>query len=290
MGNDHLSRGNTVSPVRSAVAGAISGAVARMFTAPLDTIKIRMQLAPPGQGRFGAIVAATVRHEGVRALWKGNVPAEIMYVFYGATQFASYQALNQALARLEDKYPHALKPVASLGLHSLVTGFGAGATSTLITYPFDLLRTRLAASTSRELLSMRSVLKTIGSPRDLFKGINPTMLAVALNTGLMFATYNQARHVSKRYADFPFIEGVCGFVAGATAKAITFPLDTLRKRCQMSQSRSSAWQMAVKLWHAGGIRSFYQGVTVALIKSAPTSALSMWAYEWTLGAFERTGV
>lgn len=290
MGNDHLSRGTLVLSTRSAVAGAILGAVARLFTAPLDTIKIRMQLASPGQGQLTTILTSTLRNEGVRALWKGNVPAEIMYVLYGASQFALYQALNQGLTRLEDTYPLVLKPLRNPTCHSLITGLGAGATLTLITYPFDLLRTRLAALTSRQLLSFTKVLRSVGSPRELFKGINPTMLAVALNTGLMFATYNQARQVSKRFSDFPFVEGVCGFIAGATAKAMTFPLDTLRKRCQVAPLGTLAWLVARALWLAGGIRSFYQGLTIALVKTAPTLALSMWAYEWTLGAFERTGI
>lgn len=260
----------------------------RMVTAPLDIIKIRMQLAD-GRLHIADVVKLTLRNEGVVAFWKGNVPAEIMYILYGALQFALYQTVNRWLSAAEQTWADSTvsKVIKQPLVHSLVTGFTAGASSTLVTYPFDLLRTRLAANRDKGLARMLTTMKLIfvneGGFRGFFAGIQPTMLAIALNTGLMFSTYTKARQIAERHLKIPFIEGICGFVAGATAKAITFPLDTLRKRCQMTLDYRTSWVgLARGVVARGGVRGLYNGFTVALVKTAPTSAISMWAYEWSL--------
>ena len=73
---DHLKRGSDVSPGEALLAGMISGAVSRAIIAPLDTVKIRLQLlttefkSSPGTFKTAANI---IKFEGVRALWKGMV-------------------------------------------------------------------------------------------------------------------------------------------------------------------------------------------------------------------------
>ena len=78
----------------------------------------------------------------MRALWKGNVPAEILYVCYGGIQFVSYRSISQAQQLL-------LKGRVPPQVESFVAGASAGAVATTATYPLDLLRTRFAAQGDR---------------------------------------------------------------------------------------------------------------------------------------------
>lgn len=286
---DHLKRGASVLSYESALAGAISGGVARMVTAPLDTIKIRLQLQEQTfKNRQGVSVVLKnlLRTEGPVALWKGNVPAEIMYILYGAVQFTSYQFLNQSFDEISKTYNI---QIAS-SIHSLITGIGAGGASTLVTYPFDLLRTRLAANSNKQFLSMTSTIAKIVKTEGLqgcFSGIKPAMLSVAMTTGIMFSTYDRIMEYSQQYPGIPFIEAICGFIAGATSKGITFPLDTLRKRCQMfgvknSTKNVSAIKLMKRIIVNEGIFGFYKGFGISVLKTAPTSAVSMWMYEYSL--------
>lgn len=286
---DHLKRGSSVLGYEAAVAGAISGGVARMVTAPLDTIKIRLQLQEQSfKHRQGAtqVLKNLLRTEGPVALWKGNVPAEIMYILYGAAQFTSYQFLNRTFEGLSQKYNITI----SSSVHSLITGIGAGTASTIVTYPFDLLRTRLAANSNKQFLSMTStVVKIIKNEgvQGCFSGIKPAMLSVAMTTGIMFGTYDKIMDYSKQYPQIPFVEAVCGFIAGATSKGITFPLDTLRKRCQMfgvknTDQQVSAFKLARNIILNEGILGFYKGFGISVLKTAPTSAVSLWMYEYSL--------
>ncbi|CAH2352800.1 mitochondrial thiamine pyrophosphate carrier 1 [[Candida] railenensis] len=296
---DHLRKGSDVSPLEALVAGSMAGAVSRAITAPLDTIKIRLQLqSHTSYSEYkGATQTLTslLRNEGVKALWKGNVPAEILYIFYGGIQFTSYSIFSRALSELEqnNKYKVSLSPA----VHSLVVGSGAGLTSTFFTYPFDLLRTRLAANSDKKFLSLSSTVVDIWEKqgiRGFFAGFRPTALSVASTTGLMFWAYSEARELSARYKDnIPFIEGICGFLAGAISKGITFPLDTLRKRMQMyhvnhGTSPSSALRLCSSIIRNEGLFGFYKGYGMSVLKTAPTSALSLFMYEYTLTFIRRS--
>ncbi|KAG7661461.1 TPC1 [[Candida] subhashii] len=281
---DHLRKGSEVSPYDALLAGSISGAIARAVTAPLDTIKIRLQLQPRGfkeRKSIAFLVKRLLRNEGIVALWKGNVPAEILYILYGGAQFTSYAVLNDLL----DQYTN-LNP----GAHSLVVGSGAGCASTLLTYPFDLLRTRLVANRERVLQSMTKTIKSIYRKDGIlgfFQGIKPALLSVTSNTGIMFWNYELAREYSTQYNNIPFIEGICGFIAGSSSKAITFPLDTLRRRSQVysvvhNTKTAPAVHIFVKILKNEGIFGLYKGFGVSLVKTAPTSAVTIYFYEYAL--------
>ena len=129
----------------------------RFVISPLDVVKIRLQLQAhdarpkPRAGARAAAAAADgptyrgiagtmrqiVAHEGVGGLWKGNIPAELLYVCYGPVQFVTFKECALALQRVA---PH-----TTADLRHLLAGSAAGAAATVATYPLDLLRTRFAA-------------------------------------------------------------------------------------------------------------------------------------------------
>lgn len=273
---NHLDTRAVVLPWVLLWAGLVSGGVARMVTAPLDVVKIRLQLQTTGYYRgIAHTLVQVVRDEGVRGLWKGNVPAELLYVLYGATQFLVYLAVCAGLN--QTRVPDSWHPVAA--------GMAAGAASTVTTYPFDLLRTRLAASRSgtRLVATVRQLYGESGV-RAFYGGMLPTLLLVALNSGAMFHVYGAARRVAEQM-DAPYAEAACGLVAGGVAKGLVFPLDLLRRRMQMGAL--GAWATARGILLRDGPRGFYRGFLVSVLKTGPTSAISMWTYEQTVGWLQR---
>lgn len=282
--DDHLRKGSAVSPYDALIAGSIAGAIARAGTAPLDTIKIRLQLQPKGfkhRKTITTIVKQLLRNEGIVALWKGNVPAEILYILYGGAQFTTYTVLNDWLSQFTNM---------SSGMHSLLVGSGAGCVSTLITYPFDLLRTRLVANRERTLQRMSGTIADIYKKDGLhgfFHGIRPAMLSVASYTGIMFWNYELAREYSAEYNQIPFIEGICGFIAGSSSKALTFPLDTIRRRSQVysvvhNTKTAPAMHIFLNILKHEGVFGLYKGFGVSLVKTAPNSAITLYMYEYAL--------
>ncbi|KAL9592149.1 MAG: hypothetical protein Q9179_007005 [Wetmoreana sp. 5 TL-2023] len=229
------------------------------------------------------------------AFWKGNVPAELLYIAYGAVQFSVYRATNQLLQRFS--FPGSID--------TFISGASAGAVATSLTYPLDLLRTRFAAQGSdRVYKNLRSgvldIARTEGS-KGFFQGLGPAVGQVVPYMGLFFSTYEILRP-SLANLSLPFGSGdaSAGILAGVLAKSGVFPLDLIRKRLQVqgpTRARyaggsiplyKGAWATGQSIVAKESWRGLYRGLGVSLLKSAPASAVTMWTYEHALKILRTT--
>jgi solute carrier family 25 phosphate transporter 23/24/25/41 len=161
------------------LCGGVAGAFSKTCTAPLARLTILRQLqstgAVPGwlPGQNQGIVTALgkiVREEGVRALWKGNGVTVLHRLPYSSINFYAYENI---MDWLEGEGAYATNSGDDSGGDSgdgsggekkkgfgkkegfgwdvtrrLVAGGSAGMLACTLTYPLDLVRTRLAAQTT----------------------------------------------------------------------------------------------------------------------------------------------
>jgi solute carrier family 25 thiamine pyrophosphate transporter 19 len=244
----------------------------------------------------------------VTALWKGNVSAELLYLSYSSIQFLTYTSIP---ALLPARWPKEAK--------TFVSGSLAGAVATSTTYPFDLLRTRFAASAEDKVYSslryaVGSIYSAEGS-RGFFRGLSPAIVQVVPYMGLFFLSYETIRSNLPRSV-FPgsssestsssepkgakaylplSTAALSGTLASVVAKTGIFPLDLLRKRLQVQGPTRTRYLHHNIPLHAGGIiatakeivlregvRGLYRGLTISLVKAAPASAITMAVYESVL--------
>ncbi|OBT98165.1 mitochondrial thiamine pyrophosphate transporter [Pseudogymnoascus verrucosus] len=299
------------SKTQVVLAGATAGLIARFVIAPLDVVKIRLQLQthpgrtiiqphPPStqpplyKGTLQTLVRI-FREEGLTALWKGNIPAEALYITYSAVQFTTYRLTTLGLQSLFSTHP--LSPPTE----SFVAGATAGAVSTTVTYPLDLLRTRFAAQGTQKVYpslwyGIRSIATNEG-PAGFFRGLSAGIIQIVPYMGLFFSVYETLRPYSATLT-LPFGSGdaVAGVAASVFAKTAVFPLDLVRKRLQV-QGPTRRQYVVGGLAYRGvggsmkaivrreGWRGLYRGLTVSLVKAAPASAVTMWTYERALAFF-----
>lgn len=282
------------------VAGGVAGLVSRFCIAPLDVVKIRLQLQPHSlsdplscDGIKGPIykgvfptLRAIARQEGIRALWKGNIPAEALYVCYGGIQFTTYRTLSQAQSLLSTRLPPAVE--------SFLSGAGAGAAATSITYPLDLLRTRFAAQGPQRVYqslfgSVRDISVHEG-PSGFFRGLNAALGQIVPYMGLFFTSY-EFLHQYMGGKTLPFGSGdaTAGILASVFAKTAVFPLDLVRKRLQVQGPTRTRYIHAnipeykgvirglATIWRQEGYRGWYRGLTVSLVKVRDQIPLSAYA-------------
>lgn len=300
INKDHLRKGEKIQLSSSLIAGSISGLVARTFTAPMDTIKIRLQVVPGV--RLLQMVQDVIKKEGLRGFWKGNVPGSAMYVIYGGVQFSSYSFYNSALSSFQ----------WGPQLQGLIVGALAGMTSSMVSYPFDVLRTRFAADRRVRLSKLTHSVTEIWSQRGLqgfFKGCFSSILIISLNTSIMFGTYESVRvycdTTRDHFGHLPWhsvLEHSASSIGALIAKLSTFPLDTARRRLMISDSTSVNWltstaevyerykgagiaRIGFQILHFEGLLALYRGLPLALFKSIPTTAVSIWSYETCLRLF-----
>ncbi|KAK4111837.1 mitochondrial carrier [Canariomyces notabilis] len=304
------------SRLQVTAAGATAGLISRFVIAPLDVVKIRLQLqhhslSDPlthADARGGPVYKGTlptlrhiVRTEGVTGLWKGNVPAELLYVCYSAVQFTTYRS---ATLLLHSGLGEGAIPAPA---ESFVAGAVAGAAATAATYPLDLLRTRFAAQGNDRvytglLRAVRQIAREEGF-RGFFRGLAPGLAQIVPFMGVFFAVYETLRPALSQL-DLPFSSGgaVAGTIASVTAKTGTFPLDLVRKRVQVQGPTRGRYVHKNIPEYAGGmvnivrtilrregVRGLYRGLTVSLFKAAPASAVTMWTYERALKLYTSFG-
>ena len=295
----------------------MAGLISRFVIAPLDVVKIRLQLqshslSDPlsyqhlrGRGPVYKGTISTFRtilaHEGLTGLWKGNVPAELMYISYSAIQFTTYRSTTQLLRRVTaGGGEHGLPGAAE----SFLAGASAGAAATVATYPLDLLRTRFAAqgNDDRVYTSLRRAVAQIRrdeGPRGFFRGLAPALAQIVPFMGMFFAAY-EALRPPLATLDLPFGGGdaLAGTLASVVSKTGVFPLDTVRKRIQVQGPTRARYVhknipdyfglgtfgTMRSILRTEGIRSLYRGLTVSLLKAAPSSAVTLWTYERVLTA------
>lgn len=288
------------------ISGAIAGLVSRFCIAPLDVVKIRLQLqyhsladplSRPVPWRAAGVVKVAgdiFRHEGITGFWKGNIPAEGLYLSYGAVQFLTYRTSTQMLDKVSEE-GHFVIPGPG---KSFIAGAVAGTAATTATYPLDLLRTRFAAQGSERVYA--GLLASIGDisrhegPAGFYRGLSAAVGQIVPYMGLFFALYEVLK-LRLGAVDLPFGSGdaLSGVAASVLAKTAVFPLDTVRKRLQVQGpnrakyaggERMPVYDRGVSgalstIMKKEGVRGLYRGLTVSLIKAAPASAVTMWTYE-----------
>lgn len=273
--------------------------------APLDVVKIRLQLQPyslsdplnplrtaPVYKGTVATIRHILKHEGLTALWKGNVPAEIMYVCYASLQFGTYRTTTMFLQNaLPKKLPDAAE--------SFIAGASAGACATTLTYPLDLLRTRFAAQgrhkVYKSFFGAITDIKRDEGFKGFFRGIGPGIAQIVPFMGIFFATYEQLRCTLQGW-NLPWGSGdaTAGVIASVVAKTSVFPLDLVRKRIQVQgptrhryaysgiPEYTNARRALETIFRTEGFRGLFRGLPISLVKSAPASAITVWTYERAL--------
>jgi solute carrier family 25 thiamine pyrophosphate transporter 19 len=277
--------------------------------APLDVIKIRLQLQIHSlsdplsvQGVTGPVYRGTLgtlkhilREEGLTGLWKGNIPAEAMYLAYGGIQFSAYTYASHTLDAMPYKLPEAG--------NSFISGAIGGACATTATYPLDLLRTRFAAQGRDRVYasivaSVRHIYEHEG-PTGFFRGLGAGLTQIVPYMGLFFVGYEGLKPVLA-HSDIPMPFGtsdaVAGVLASVLSKTAVYPLDTTRKRLQVQGPMRSKYvhrnipvysgvaSTLLHIWTHEGRRGLYRGLSVGLLKAAPASAVTMWTYERAMAA------
>mmetsp|Transcript_24736 Transcript_24736/g.53952 ORF Transcript_24736/g.53952 Transcript_24736/m.53952 type:complete len:375 (+) Transcript_24736:90-1214(+) len=307
-----------------ATAGALAGCIARFLVGPLDVIKIRfqVQLEPiknPSAAHqaskytgFTQALATILREEGIQGLWRGTVPGLLLTVPYTAVQFVALQQFKDTAAKLGLTSNSNVSP-----LLSFASGAFAGAMGTVASYPFDLLRTTLAAQGEPKVYrgmldASRDIVQRQGFA-GLYRGMGVTLVEIIPYAALQFGLYDSfkvASNLAKRqYArslgideesmayDTRFAHFVCGLMAGLCAKLATHPLDVAKKRFQVAGLQrslrygarveqgfafKSLRQGLVDIYRKEGMSGLWKGSVPSIIKAAPSAAITFSAYEVVL--------
>ena len=228
-------------PIDRLIAGGAAGALSRFTTAPIDRVKLLIQVnatsyrggAPPptlNPSSAWSVASRIAKEEGAVALWRGTGAAVVRILPYSATTFAVFpayvDALNAAFGVRGDDVSSGRTVAARF-----LAGALAGTTATVITYPLDLLHARVSAHTP---------VATGAAP-----GLHPSFAA----------THHHHRRAT-----------------AAPARPTTSPVDGAAAPAKM-------WDHFRAATRSGGVRSLYAGIGPTLVGIVPYGGVSFATFE-----------
>eukprot|EP00941_MAST-03F_sp_MAST-3F-sp1_P004873 g4873.t1 len=271
---------------RFLLAGGLAGCVAKTCVAPLERVRI---LAQTG-GLVGGIwpsMREIIRTEGVVGFWRGNFTNCMRVLPNKGLLFAANDWWKEVLRRL--------LRVDELGPQWLfLSGAFAGMSATSLTYPLDMVRTRLSGSIRSRLGlvgTVRSIIKADGVT-GLYRGMAPTLAGSIPYEGLKFGCYDLLKRwtVSNRcsngedFRDLPTIYKLSvAAAAGTFAGIVMYPNDTVRRLLQMQSEGNIKYRNTIDAYRVvlreEGFSRFYRGMPSYLFRIVPNSALQFFVYE-----------
>ncbi|KAF5376852.1 hypothetical protein D9757_008878 [Collybiopsis confluens] len=157
---------------------------------------------------------------------------------------------------------------------SLVAGAAAGTAVDLLFFPIDTLKTRLQSSQG---------FARAGGFRGIYKGIGSVGVGSAPGAATFFCTYDTLKTVlpfSQNLA--PVNHVVSASLGEITACLIRVPTEVIKTRMQTSTygTGSSSLAAARILWTTDGIRGFYKGFGITVMREIPFTSLQFPLYEF----------
>ncbi|KAJ6993737.1 mitochondrial carrier protein CoAc2 isoform X2 [Populus alba x Populus x berolinensis] len=186
----------------------------------------------------------------------------------------------------------------------LVAGSFAGGTAVLLTYPLDLVRTKLAYQiVSSPKANINGVIgtelvykgirdcfsKTLKESglRGLYRGVAPSLYGIFPYAGLKFYFYEEMkRHVPEEHKKDIVVKMVCGSVAGLLGQTFTYPLDVVRRQMQVQRLSVSnnaelkgTMETLIMIMQKQGWKQLFSGLSINYLKVVPSVAIGFTVYD-----------
>ncbi|KAG7504455.1 calcium-binding mitochondrial carrier SCaMC-3-like [Solea senegalensis] len=273
---------------RQLVAGAMAGAVSRTGTAPLDRLKVFLQVhgsASRGMNLWSGL-RGMVQEGGVSSLWRGNAINVLKIAPESAIKFMAYEQIKWVIRGNKDG--------GSLRVRErFIAGSLAGATAQTIIYPMEVLKTRLTLRTTGQYSGVadcaRQILRREGV-RAFYRGYLPNTLGIIPYAGIDLAVYETLKNAwLQRYCVDSADPGVlvllgCGTISSTCGQLASYPLALIRTRMQAQASiegkpkLTMVGQFKYIISHEG-VPGLYRGITPNFLKVIPAVSMSYVVYE-----------
>lgn len=306
MATDKEKRSLTWAQItKSLCAGGVAGAVSRTAVAPLERLKILMQVQGNEKMYTGVWQGTShmFRNDGIRGMFKGNGLNCIRIVPNQAIKFLTYEQLSRKISHhlIDNGGDGQLTPLLRLS-----AGAAAGVVGMSATYPLDMVRGRITVQEAgnpqyRGLWHATGCIIREEGLLALWRGWLPSVIGVVPYVGLNFGVYETLKDViiktwglrDERDLSIAVRLG-CGALAGTMGQTLAYPFDVVRRRLQVSgwsgaknlhadHGQAVAYRgmmdCFVRTVREEGIQALFKGLAPNYVKVVPSIAIAFVTYE-----------
>ncbi|CAD6188755.1 unnamed protein product [Caenorhabditis auriculariae] len=281
--------------LKKCVAGGAAAAISKTTTAPIDRVKLLLQLQTNGGGpavtQYNGISDCFRRislEQGALSLWRGNGAGVARCLPNHALNFAFRDVYRNALLKNTDRDKQYFRFLVG----TLASGGLGGATTLFLLYPFDFARTRLAIDAkkdgSKQYRGMVDCLRKIrlnDGLRSWYKGFNASLQFVVSSRAIFFGLFDSMRTSVANPQKLHF--AAVWFMAQTSIVAsgmMCYPLDTVRRSLMLQSGRevkkySGTMDCWKKIYQSNGLQGFYRGALTNSLRSTGGALIITFYYE-----------
>ncbi|GAB1310486.1 mitochondrial ornithine carrier protein [Madurella fahalii] len=301
--------------VEDIVYGSVAGIVGKYIEYPFDTVKVRLQSQPDHlplryKGPLDCF-GQSIRADGFLGLYRG-ISAPLVGAAIENSSLFFWERIGRAVVYASGYAPRDQPlPLSALWM----TGAFSGAMTSFLLTPVELVKCKIqvpggAASNSKAPLKPIPVIKDIfrhQGLRGFWHGQLGTLIRESGGCAAWFGSketvtelfreWNQRRNPSTEGGkgrlppadDDPlplWQQAVAGASAGMSYNFLFFPADTIKSRMQTTpigqtaaHPKTTFAEEAAALWKQAGLRGFYRGCGITVLRSVPSSAFIFIVYD-----------
>ncbi|GAA5798324.1 hypothetical protein HPULCUR_003726 [Helicostylum pulchrum] len=175
--------------------------------------------------------------------------------------------------------------------NDFVAGWIGGAAGIIVGSPLDVLKARLQAPVAPKVIgtelnnrmgswqTLRNMIQTEGLG-SMFKGVLSPVVGLAGLNALLFVSYGSIiRYLEPTEEPDLFQVYLAGTGAGIACFFISTPIDLIKIKAQMTKIPKTTLQVTKEIYLQNGLKGFYQGGIITMVRDAPSYGIYFWAYE-----------
>uniref|UniRef100_A0A914WLS4 ADP/ATP translocase n=1 Tax=Plectus sambesii TaxID=2011161 RepID=A0A914WLS4_9BILA len=281
--------------IKGFFAGGVAGAVSKTAVAPIDRVKLVLQLqdASGSVQKCKGIIDCCFRistEQGLVSFWRGNLVNVMKSFPQTGFSLALRDKYRSLFLRNVDKSKNFYQFVAGC----ILSGGAAGATTLCFIYPLDFARTRLAADMGngklREFKGSSDCITTILKKNGffgLYRGFSASVQYIFVSRAAFFGMFDTCRSLSDCNTKTPFVSTWALAQASIMASGLfCYPWDTVRRRLMMQagrQEKDVLYQNSLDCWlkicQSEGVTAFYKGAMSNLFRGTGSALVVAFYYE-----------
>eukprot|EP00388_Colpodella_angusta_P012884 GDKJ01032517.1.p1 GENE.GDKJ01032517.1~~GDKJ01032517.1.p1 ORF type:complete len:316 (-),score=55.00 GDKJ01032517.1:873-1820(-) len=287
---DHNTSNDLKNALIQLTSGGLAGVISRTSTAPLDRIKILMQISRDrNHVKLNEVVSQIYKEGGTKAFFRGNGTNCLKIGPESAMRFFMYDWTKRQMIAYNKSHNnnHQLNL-----FERFVAGGIAGAAAQIIVYPLEIVKTRLAASPKGTFHGISDCFVrtwAAGGVRELYRGLLPSLLGIVPYAGIDLALFETMK---RKYmashdgiAPGPLVTLCIGGMSSTVGQLVAYPIALVRTRMQADGLGGEAkiyngmTDVFRQTFKFEGWKGFYRGIVPNMMKAVPAVSVSWLVFE-----------
>jgi len=267
---------------RRMIAGAMGSMTAEASTMWLDTVKVRLQVAPAGAPTsLVGMLVFVAKTEGIGGLFGGITPALLRQASYQSIKMGTFDPIKGAIAKAAGTREGEAPPFWVLAL----AGGIAGAIGTVIATPTEIAKVRLQAGAPGGIRGALTTLHAEGGLVGMW--LHPSVIPNVQRSFVVNAAELAAYEYTKsflvrtlRWRESVWVHVLAAIVSGLCAAIVSTPVDMAKTRMMNGDCGSNMITCLSDVALASGPVALYASFFATWARLAPWNVLNFVSLEY----------